>query len=38
MEQLQQRRWAAYVLEEAQQVGNSFPLAVGQHRVIYAVS
>lgn len=38
MEQLQQRRWAAYVLEEAQQVGNSFPLAVGQHWVIYAVS
>jgi hypothetical protein len=27
-----------YILEEAQQVGNSFPLAVGQHGIVYAVS
>jgi hypothetical protein len=32
-------RWGVvYILEEAQQVGNSFPFAVGQHRIIDAVS
>jgi hypothetical protein len=27
-----------YILEEAQQIGNSFPFAIGQYRVIDAVS
>jgi hypothetical protein len=27
-----------YILEEAQQIGNSFPFAICQHRVVDAVS
>jgi hypothetical protein len=27
-----------YILEEAQQIGNSFPFAIGQHRIVDAVS
>jgi hypothetical protein len=30
--------WDVYILEEAQQVGDSFPFAIRQHRIIDAVS